>query len=108
MQLLRTIVSNEANIISVIIAGSRTAFLRLVFFIKRDWIRILSASRRQSASRCGHEPDIGRLPGGSLAPGYPGSSPFAASSHLDEAVVLAQLQARQTIKPYQLLSNLPV
>jgi hypothetical protein len=61
IQLLRAIVSNEENIISVIIAGSRTAWstcdslrertwrvLRLVFFIKRDWIRILFASRRRS------------------------------------------------------------
>jgi len=57
IQLLRAIVSNEENINSVIIAGSRTAWstgdsLRertcLVFFIKRDWIRILFASRRRS------------------------------------------------------------
>ena len=39
IQLLRAIVSNEENIISVIIAGSRTAFRRLVFFIKRDFGR---------------------------------------------------------------------
>jgi len=36
IQLLRPIVSNEENINSVTIAGSRTAFRRLVFFIKRD------------------------------------------------------------------------
>jgi hypothetical protein len=61
IQLLRAIVSNEENINSVIIAGNRTAWstcdslrertwrvLRLVFFIKRDWIRILFASRRRS------------------------------------------------------------
>jgi hypothetical protein len=34
IQLLRAIVSNEENINSVTIAGSRTAFRRLVFFIK--------------------------------------------------------------------------
>ena len=36
IQLLRPIVSNEDNINSVTIAGSRAAFRRLVFFIKRD------------------------------------------------------------------------
>jgi hypothetical protein len=35
IQLLRPIVSNEDNINSVTIAGSRAAFRRLVFFIKR-------------------------------------------------------------------------
>ena len=52
IQLLRAIVSNEENINSVIIAGSRTAFRRLVFFIKRDWsIRILFASQGRPNSR---------------------------------------------------------
>jgi len=37
IQLLRAIVSNEDNINSVIIAGSQTAFRRLVFFIKEIW-----------------------------------------------------------------------
>src|SRR5271165_918968 len=52
IQLLRAIVSHEENINSVIIAGSRTAFRRLVFFIKRDWsIRILFASQGRPNSR---------------------------------------------------------
>ena len=54
IQLLRPIVSNEENINSVTIAGSRTAFRRLVFFIKRDWsIQILLASRFGGTPRRG-------------------------------------------------------